>query len=137
VQRTEKSGFSLDTDRIAALQRDSEKVSALLANIFTENEASSGPTHNMPSGRADQVEEAASVASLIGLDHIHSGFARALMRRQSWTREELADVAHDMEIMLDGALERVNEAAYDAFDIPFTEGADPIEVNPEILEKIA
>ena len=38
--------------------------------------------------------------------------------------------------MLDGALEHINEAAFDNYDIPFTEGDDLIEVNAEILEKI-
>ena len=38
--------------------------------------------------------------------------------------------------MLDGALERINEASFDLFDIPFIEGNDPMEINSEIHEKI-
>ena len=38
--------------------------------------------------------------------------------------------------MLDGALEHINEASFEANNIPFTEGDDPIEVNTEALEKI-
>jgi hypothetical protein len=41
-----------------------------------------------------------------------------------------------MELMLDGALERINEAAMDKFDLPITEGEDPVEVNMEIAEKV-
>jgi hypothetical protein len=45
-------------------------------------------------------------------------------------------VANDLEIMLDGALERLNEATLDTYDIPCTDGDDPIEINLEIIEKI-
>ena len=45
-------------------------------------------------------------------------------------------MATDMELMLDGALEHINEAILDLFDAPLTEGDDPIEINQEILEKI-
>jgi hypothetical protein len=38
--------------------------------------------------------------------------------------------------MLDGALERINEASFDAHDLPFTEGDDPVDVNAEAVEKI-
>ena len=38
--------------------------------------------------------------------------------------------------MPDGALEHLNEAAFDAHDVSFSEGDDPIEINPELLEAI-
>lgn len=46
------------------------------------------------------------------------------------------DVSSDLDLMLDGALEHINEVSFDTHDIPFTEGDDPIDVNPEILEKL-
>jgi hypothetical protein len=58
------------------------------------------------------------------------------MSRPSWARDELNNVALDLDLMLDGALERVNEVALDTFDIAFVEGNDPIEVNSEINEKV-
>jgi tellurite resistance protein len=129
------AGVSLDAARITALQKDSEKVSALLANIFTEEE----PVITPPG--PDLVEELSSEHSsgesrILSLDESHSAFARMLVSRPSWLRNELNDVALDLDVMLDGALERVNEAALDAHDMAFTEGDDPIEVNPEIIEKI-
>jgi len=37
--------------------------------------------------------------------------------------------------MLDGALEHINDAAFDAHDMPLVEGDDPVTINPEFLEK--
>lgn len=52
--------------------------------------------------------------------------------RPQWSRSELIDVAEDLELMLDGALEHINEASFDAFDMPLTEGVDPIDVRAEV-----
>ncbi len=38
--------------------------------------------------------------------------------------------------MLDGAMEQINEAAFEAFDEALFEGEDPISVNTKLLEKI-
>ena len=39
--------------------------------------------------------------------------------------------------MPDGAFEHLNEAAFRRHDVLFSEGDDPIEINPEPLEAIA
>ena len=134
------AGFKLDTARIAALQQDTAKVSALLASIFTEEaveQTSALPQAPIiePEPEVDQAE-GTSPALLLGLDETHASLARLLLTRTYWTREELQDVAADLDLMLDGALERINEASFDAHDIPFIEGDDPIEVNNEVREKI-
>ena len=128
------TGFKLDPARIAVLQQDSERVSVLLAGIFKEDE-SPGVTE------PESVMEAPANGTgapqgLLGLDEAHSSFARMLLSRPQWSRLELLDVAEDLELMLDGALECINEASFDAHDMPLTEGDDPIEVRVEILEKI-
>lgn len=131
LDKSTSVGFALDAARIAELQKDTEKVSALLANIFTEEELA--PTVPAVEPEEESVE---SATRLLGLDTAHSSLARMLLSRPQWTRAELEDVASDLELMLDGALEQINEAAFDAYDIPFTEGDDPVEVSVEVLEKI-
>ncbi|WP_237715451.1 TerB N-terminal domain-containing protein [Xanthomonas phaseoli] len=124
--------FRLDPKRIAELQHDTAKVSALLAGIFTEDvpepiiEPQALP---LPS------QEAASTPGLLGLDEAHSALLRLMLSRPNWTRSELEDGASDLELMLDGALEHINDASFDAYDIPFSEGDDPVEINPEFIEK--
>jgi len=124
-------GFTLDPARIAALQQDTAKVTALLSNIFQEE-----PVPAAPPEPVIEAESEVQSTGLLDLDMQHSSLARLLLSRPNWTRAELQDVAADLDLMLDGALEHINEAAFDKFDIPFTEGDDPVEVNAEILEKI-
>jgi tellurite resistance protein len=124
------SGFQLDPARIAALQQDTDKVSALLANIFKEDMPAPTPEVDV------EPEEVEAPHGLLGLDESHTSFVRLLLSRPDWTREELIDVASDLDLMLDGALERINEASFDTHDMALTEGEDPIVVNREILEKV-
>ncbi|MFP3594899.1 tellurite resistance TerB C-terminal domain-containing protein, partial [Chryseobacterium sp. SIMBA_038] len=64
-------------------------------------------------------------------------FLRLLLTRPKWTRAELVDAASDLEMMLDGAIEQVNEAALDHWDAPLIDGDDPIEINQELAQRLA
>ncbi|MFN0305996.1 MAG: TerB N-terminal domain-containing protein [Burkholderiales bacterium] len=132
VGKVEETGFKLDPARIAALQNDTEKVSALLAEIFKEDDLAA-PAVSKSEVEAEYPD---GPKGILGLDEPHTALARMLLSRPQWSREELLDVAADLELMLDGALERINESSLDAHDIAFVEGDDPMTVNAEILEKI-
>lgn len=129
--RAKAAGLALDVSKIAALQEESSAVSALLASIFVD-EAAAPP--EPVATLAEPVE--ASDVTLMGLDVAHTAFARMLLSRPTWTSSELEGLAADLELMLSGALERINDASFDAYGLPFIEGEDPAEVNTEILEKL-
>lgn len=123
------AGFSLDTARIAALQKESEQVSTLLASVFVDEAAAPIEDVQEPDEMKPTEEP-----GLLGLDTEHTAFLRLLISRPSWSRHELADAAADMELMLDGVLERINEAALDNLKEPLIEGDDPIEISREAVE---
>ncbi|RTV63361.1 TerB N-terminal domain-containing protein [Pseudomonas aeruginosa] len=123
-------GFALDHERIAQLQRESEQVSALLAQVFVDEQPAE------PEEVAVEETIVEDTSAICGLDADHSAFLRVLVSRTEWAREELEAVAGDMELMLDGALEQINDMAFEHFDMPVTEGDDPFEINPEIMEKL-
>lgn len=125
-------GIALDMARVEALQRETAEVTALLSSVFTDEAA--------PSIEAQEEREEAqptAETTLLGLDTEHSLFLRLLLTRPSWPRQDLADAAADMELMLDGALERINEAAFEQFDEPLIEDGDPIEISRDVMEKVA
>lgn len=132
-QQATSQGFTLDPARIAQLEQETAEVSALLADVFAEDESTTTmESVDEPSTTEAEPEE----PSILGLGADDLAFLRVLVTRSSWPRDELADVAADMELMLDGTLEHINDAAFDAFDAPLTEGDDPIEINHEVLEAI-
>lgn len=128
----DETGLKLDPARIAALQKDTEAVSVLLSEIFREeNLPEPVPVESEP-----EVDEEAPPSGLLGLDEAHSALARLLLSRPEWSREELSDAVSDLDLMFDGAIEMLNEAAYDLYDMPFTEGEEVVVVNPELLEEL-
>jgi TerB-C domain len=124
----------LDPARIAALQAESERVTVLLSKVF-EEEAPAPPILAV-SPEDVGPESSERRPRLLGLDAEHSAFLRVLLTRHSWSRAELNDIAADMEMMLDGALERVNEAALETFDARIAEGDDPIEIARDLMESV-
>jgi hypothetical protein len=124
------AAITLDPARIAALQKETEQVSKLLAGVFVEE----APPVEAPIPA--EVELETETLALLGLDAEHSAFLRTLVSRKSWARSDLADLAADMELMLDGAIERVNEATADSAGGLLLEGDDPVELNREVMEKL-
>ena len=140
ISSVERQGFRLDAQRIAALQEDTARVSALLSSIFVEEASSSSP-QSVPALELEpevdvEPESNVSPEATLGLDESHAALLRLLLSRSTWTRAELEDAAADLDLMLDGALEQINEAAFDAFEEPLIEGDDPITVNVYLIEAI-
>lgn len=134
-QSAPASGFALDASRIAQLQQETAEVSSILADVFSDDQEPQAP--EPPVVNVSGFDEGTAGASLPGLDSEHAAFFRLLLTSQNWNREDLEAIASDMELMLDGALEQINDAAFDAFGIPATEGDGPVEINPELLERLA
>ncbi|MGN7741520.1 TerB N-terminal domain-containing protein [Pseudomonas sp. 22526] len=131
------AGFVLDMEKVARLQQETAEVSALLANVFSDEPAPELGT----SQQSEVIQEPEETAieqhvTVHGLDVEHSAFLRLLISRTEWSRAELEDAATDMELMLDGALEQINDTAFELFNMPVTEGDDPIEINPDILDEL-
>jgi uncharacterized tellurite resistance protein B-like protein len=122
------TGFALDPGRVRKLQEETADISAVLREVFADESESLVDATVQPEPETDN--------SFLGLDPEYSSFARLLISRPQWSRSELEDAASDMQLMLDGALEQINEAALDRFDLPLTEGDDPVDVNREISEQV-
>ncbi len=131
TNRHNGSGIVLDMNRVAQLQRETAQVSALLATVFTDEQEEQIPViEDTPQGVLE------NGVRLYGLDSEHSAFLRLLVSRAEWSRQELENAASDAELMLDGALEQINDMAFELFNMPISEGDDPVEINPDVLSEL-
>lgn len=111
---------SLDLD-LALIQSkiaESQEISGLLAEIFVDE------------------PEPQKLALVSGLDAAHSELLRAIAAKELWHREELASIANQLNLMLDGALEVINEVAFDLCDESVIEGDNTLEVNGAVLQEL-
>jgi len=117
----------LDMDSIKVKLAETAAVTALLNDIFADDEA------QPIKPEAAKPDLSAGIA---GLDEENAVFMRALVERTSWTRDELEALAAQKGLLLDGALDSINDAAIEAFGSPLFEGDDPMEINPLIAKEI-
>ncbi len=127
------SAYTVDAARLATLRQETDQVSALLAEVFVEGEpeCSSEPDATSPDSPPSPVSDD---ILLPGLDSKYQRFLADLLRKPSWTRQELQSLAAQSQIMLNGALERINEASFELVGEAITEGDDPVYVQQSILE---
>ncbi len=122
-ERPEGAELDLDEALVARKHHETLAVSRLLADIFDDE----------PEVEAAEVTPQAD--GVAGLDETHSALFHSLRVRDSWTRAEFESLSSAQGLLPDGALETLNETAYERFDSPLTEGDDPIEVIPETVQE--
>ncbi len=139
----EPAGIALDLASIEAKFAETAAVSALLADIFNDDE----PVQPNP-GTASPIDIAAGPPAAIGqvetvaasvgdLDAAHSALVLALVERDTWTRGELEELAAAWQLMPDGAIDRINEAALDITDeLLLEEDEDVFTINTYAREEL-
>jgi hypothetical protein len=121
----------LDPELIRARLAESERAASYLAQIFTGDDT--GSQAAVSTGPDTPEDESCSAP---GLDVSHHVFLTRLADRPSWTRRELDAIAAQLGLLPDGALEILNEAAFEAVGEPVCEGTDPIEINSYALKEM-
>ena len=117
-------GIQFDVDRIAALRSESAKISTILDKVFESTEE-----------HVDIAAVPERKDTLLGLDPEHADLLKALLSKSQWTRSEAEQLCSKRGLMIDGAFERINDAAFDRFDSAILDGDDPIDVNCDLIVK--
>jgi len=122
----------LDADKVRARLAETAMVTAMLADIFTEDDTET-PHAPATAATATATGDTGAVGTtplIEGLDAAHTALAHALAQQAGWERSTVEDLAAELGLpLLDGALDRINEAAMDACGEPLVEGDDPLDIN--------
>ena len=125
--------ITLDPARLAAIQAETAQVTQVLAGIFAQPDHGIAATEAEEPGGEPHVTQAVQVGRL---DTAHSSLVRELLTQDLWTRIEFNGLAERFGLLPGGAVETINEVAFDACGEPALEGDDPIEVNTDALEEM-
>ena len=82
------------------------------------------------------VTVAAPPLSAAKLSPAHASLLQRMAERPAWPRDEYEALASEMKLMPDGALEIINERAFELIGSPVLEGDDPIEVDVTIAKEL-
>jgi hypothetical protein len=119
------AGISLDLGKIREKLAETERVSNLLGGIFQEEPTAPAAPPRSPAAQL-----------LAGLDAAHSALLRQLAARPVWPRLEVERLAGALGLLPEGALEVINEAAFERCGSALLEGNETIEIDPTVLEEI-
>ncbi|WP_282422139.1 TerB N-terminal domain-containing protein [Polyangium sp. 15x6] len=116
----------IDMARVGKLMEDTKNVAIMLDKIFVaEEDAPPAPPPPPPSG-----------ATIGSLGPQESEFLRRLAERASWARGEVETLAAELGLMPDGALEAINDAAFEVSGAPVCSGDDPLELDQDIVKEM-
>ena len=119
VPATRGTAFELDMDLVRAKLADTQKASALLAGVFAAEDELLPEVEPEPS---------ASAATWPGLDEDHAALLTVLVEREEWPRDRVEAAAAERGLMAGGALETLNEWAFEHLDGALIEDGDPVVV---------
>lgn len=114
----------LDPRLVEAKRREAERAALLLSSIFKEEDAEV----------AVATPEPDAAGSIAGLDSAHSTLLALLAERNSWSLAEVEQLAAERGLMAEGALETINEAAWDKIDEAVLDIDDQVTINQAAWE---
>lgn len=118
-----KDKFMLDSSILKLHETETNDVQSLLGTIFADNEEIYEPTSIVPDNKT-------------GLDRTHHQLYETLITQEKWSRNDVLTLCKKFGLMLDGAIETINEWSYECVDAPLIEDNDDIYIDFEILEEL-
>ena len=121
-----EGALALDEEKIAAVMANTARVSALLDEVFQEEEDATEPA-----GEPSEPEH-----GLEGLDKKHEAFLGELLSRAHWEEEEFRSLAHQFRLLPAGAAETLNEWSYERYGDLLVEEDNGYHVNSDLKDEI-
>lgn len=122
---------SLNSDLINAYEDETRSVRAVLENVFEDEQN--------PEGLAvvgATSDSAPSDGASSGLDEKNRLLYERLVSRRQWSREEVRKLCGDMELMVEGSIETINDWAFENAGAPLIEVGNRVFVDQEVAETI-
>lgn len=117
----EFNSFSIDKALLAIHENDTKNAKNMLESIFVEEEP---------------VIEVEVPSNSDGLDDAHKAVYNVLVTKEQWSRDEVQSIFSEYKLMIDGAIETINDWSFDMVDAPVLEQDDDIFIDLEIVEEL-
>jgi uncharacterized tellurite resistance protein B-like protein len=121
-------GFVLNEELIRIRKEETKQVKSVLENIFAEQEEK----------EAEEPLAGATVSSnpLSLLDTAHQRLFNSLLEKETWERAAFQETCKSLGLMVDGAMEVLNEWAFENANAPLIDDGEPIYVDVSLAKEI-
>ena len=117
--------IELDSRQITHIHSETARASSVLGDVFGDAET------------ADPAEEEVRQEMLIrGLGPVHAAFVAEITRKDHWTENAFLDLCAQFSLLPSGALEDINEWAFEKFGDALLDEEDGFEINPDIADAL-
>lgn len=125
-----ESSFRLNHEIIRIREAETSGIKVILEKIFTSNE-------DIEENSDNSIEEIIEINSpLSTLDEAHQKFFNQLITKELWEKEEIQIISKELGLMADGAMEVLNEWAFENANAPLIEDGEEIYIDIELAKEI-
>ncbi|MEE1999951.1 TerB N-terminal domain-containing protein [Alkalimonas sp. MEB108] len=121
---THSEEFVLDDEILAMHESDTSDAKSMLENIFAAED------------EPEPIKTTPVVDHQDGLDSAHRALFDALIEKAMWPRHDLHELCGKLGLMVDGAIEKINDWAYEKVDAPVLDDNGDIYVDMDIVEEL-
>ena len=125
------SSFALDRDLLRLLEEETKEAQSVLESIFSDEDLPEEPEVEAPT--AVQTKN----GSIQGLDSTYQVLYVKLISKAEWTYEEIEELCNGLQLMTAGAVETINDWAFDKVGAPLIEDGSTAFVDLELAAEIA
>ena len=129
AQPAEASSLSLDRDLLELYEEETKDVQSVLESIFADDDILDEPEITSEAQIPD--------GAISRLDARYRNLYEKLITREKWPSEEVEKLCREQKLMTDGAVEAINDWAFDNVDAPLIDDGDVVYIDLEIAEEIA
>lgn len=119
INATNKSSL-LNKETLASHESETKDVQDMLGAIFVDSEPS----------------EPKMTIEVEGLDSHHSELYKLLISKEKWGRNEVSEQCQKLGLLVDGAIETINDWSFDIIDAPVLDDDDDIYVDLEVVAEL-
>ena len=126
-----ESRRGLDSDLINSYEKETRSVRAVLENVFEDGE---NPEDLAVNGTMP--DSAPPGGTVSGLDEKNRLLYERLVAKRQWSPEEVRKLCGDMELMVDGSIETINDWAFETAGAPLIDFGHRVFIDQEVAETI-
>ncbi|MGB5854894.1 MAG: TerB N-terminal domain-containing protein [Oceanisphaera sp.] len=124
--KTQEPGFTLNDELLALHASETDSVQSLLGTIFVDDKPEERPV----------LAEETNATDTGGLDQAHNSLFEQLITKERWDRKDVLAACESLKLMLDGAVETINDWAYEQVDSPVIDDDEDIYIDLEIANEL-
>ena len=129
---TTSTAFTLNRELLKVYEEETEGAKSLLESVFVDEQ------------EIEEVEEDSSLDivsntenTLTGLDEKHQALYEKLISKEEWLMDEVETFCSELNLMVDGAFEVINDWAFDQVDAPLIDDGSTVYIDLELVDEIA